>query len=212
MGDCGCEFEASGDDQRRTLRIVLAINAMMFVAEIVAGLLADSAGLIADSLDMLADACVYAISLYAVGRAPWVRQFAAKGSGLLQMTLGTGVLIEAIRRYCFGAEPIGWTMIATAAVALLANAICLRLLWKHRRGDVNFRASYIFSANDVIANVGVMISGALVLSTGSQVPDLAIGFLIAIVVLRGGMKIRSEASREVNTPANDVEKEDANNG
>ena len=40
----------------------------------------------------------------------------------------------------------------------------------------------------------------------------AIGFLIAIVVLKGGMKILSEASREFNTPANDVEKEDTNNG
>ena len=158
MGDCGGEFEASGDDQRRTLRIVLAINAMMFVAEIAAGLLADSTGLIADSLDMLADASVYAISLYVVGRASCVRRLAAKGSGLLQMALGTGVVIEATRRFYFGAEPIGWTMIATAAIALLANAICLRLLWKYRRSDVNFRASYIFSANDVIANAGVMIS------------------------------------------------------
>ena len=210
MGDCGCEFEASGDEQRWTLRIVLAINALMFVAEIVAGILADSTGLIADSLDMLADASVYAISLYAVGRASYVRRLAAKGSGLLQMALGTGVLIEATRRFYFGAEPIGWTMIATAAIALLATAICLRLLWKHRRGDVNFRASYIFSANDVIANVGVMISGTLVLSTGSQVPDLAIGILIAIVVLRGGIKIMGEARKESRAPAIDGEDQEKN--
>ena len=79
---------------------------------------------------------------------------------------------------------------------MVANAVCLKLLWKHRGGDVNFRASFIFSTNDVIANVGVMLAGALVLLTESQIPDLAIGLLISLVVLRGGIKILCEARKE----------------
>ena len=58
MSDCGCELEAENDAQRSTLRVVLAINAAMFMAEMIAGLLASSTGLLADSLDMLADACL----------------------------------------------------------------------------------------------------------------------------------------------------------
>lgn len=196
MADCGCEFEATDEAQRRTLRVVLAINAGMFLAEISAGLLADSAGLIADSLDMLADASVYAISLFAVGRAAKVRRNAATASGVLQIALGGGVLIEVVRRFYYGAEPIGWTMISIASIALVANTICLRLLWKHRGGDVNFRASYIFSANDVIANVGVICSGALILLTESPIPDLLIGIIIAAVVLKGGLKILGEAKED----------------
>lgn len=168
----------------------------MFVGELVAGLLADSTGLIADSLDMLADASVYAISLFAVGRAAKVRGAAATFSGVLQMILGGAVMIEAIRRFYSEFEPVGWTIVGVGAIALVANAVCLKLLWKHRGGDVNFRASFIFSTNDVIANVGVMLAGALVLWTESQIPDLAIGLLISLVVLRGGIKILCEARKE----------------
>ena len=196
MTDCGCELEAANDEQRQTLRVVLAINAAMFVIEIVAGVLAGSTGLIADSLDMLADASVYAISLYAVGRAANIRTRAATASGVLQIVLGLGVLIEAIRRFIGGGEPIGVAMMTMGVIALTANAICLRLIAKHKGGDVNFRASYIFSANDVIANIGVIVSGLLVLLLGSQLPDLTIGVIIAAVVVRGGFKILGEARSE----------------
>src|SRR6056297_3589856 len=116
MTDCGCELEAEGDAQRKTLRVVLAINAAMFFAEIIAGVLASSTGLIADSLDMLADANVYAISLYAVGRAATIRRNAATASGLLQIVLGIGVLVETVRRFIDGGEPIGVAMMAMGVV------------------------------------------------------------------------------------------------
>ncbi|TWT64361.1 cation transporter [Rubinisphaera italica] len=194
--DCGCEFDAVNDQQRSTLRIVLAINATMFIAEVIAGLLAGSTGLLADSLDMLADASVYAISLYAIGRGSGIRLKAATASGVLQIVLGFGILIEAARRFFGDGEPIGFAMMVVGGVALVANAICLKMISKHKRGDVNFRASYIFSANDVIANIGVIISGALVLWTGSQVPDLVTGILIATVVLKGGIRILAETKQE----------------
>ena len=69
MSDCGCEFEARNQSERKTLIAVLLINFVMFLVEAVAGFLAESTGLTADSLDMLADAGVYAIGLIAVGRA-----------------------------------------------------------------------------------------------------------------------------------------------
>lgn len=195
-GDCGCELEAENEQQRSTLRIVLAINAAMFIAEFLAGVIASSAGLLADSLDMLADASVYAISLYAVGRAAGIRRRAATASGVLQVVLGIGVLFESFRRFFGEGEPIGIAMMAIGAVALVANAICLKMISRHKDGDVNFRASYIFSANDVIANIGVIISGGLVLAFESQIPDVVIGTLIAVIVLRGGAKILGEANNE----------------
>ena len=51
------------------------------------------------------------------------------------------------------------------------------------------RASWIFSTNDVIANLGVIISGALVALVGNRYPDLFVGTLISIIVIRGGIKI-----------------------
>lgn len=37
------------------------------------------------------------------------------------------------------------------------------------------KASWIFSANDVLANLGVIVAGVLVAWTGSAYPDLVIG-------------------------------------
>ena len=196
MTDCGCELEADSESQRKTLRIVLLINAAMFVVEIIAGLLASSTGLIADSLDMLADASVYAISLYAVGRSASIRHNAATASGVLQLVLGISVLIEVARRFLGGGEPIGAAMMGMGIIALIANAICLKLIAQHKHGDINFRASYIFSANDVIANAGVIVSGLLVLALGSQIPDLIIGIVIAAIVTRGGWQILRESKAE----------------
>ena len=50
--------------EARVLRLLLGINALMFLVEMVAGFWADSAALIADAADMLADAAVYGCLLY----------------------------------------------------------------------------------------------------------------------------------------------------
>jgi len=83
-------------------------------------------------------------------------------------------------------------MVAVASVALFANVVCLLLLAKHRQGEVHMRATWIFSRNDVIANVGVIVAGALVALLQSPIPDLVIGMLIACVVLNGGIQILRE--------------------
>jgi len=87
-------------------------------------------------------------------------------------------------------------MMGMGLVALIANTICLILISKHRDGEVHMRASWIFSKNDVIANVGVMLAGALVAMTDSRVPDLVIGIVVALVVFRGGMQILKDAKNE----------------
>ncbi len=175
--------------EAKVLKQLLAINGSMFVVEIILGFIADSTGLIADSLDMLADALVYTISLYAVGKAVQLQKRSAKFSGFLQVALATGALIEVVRRFIYGSEPESPLMMATAAVALVANVTCLMLLSKHRTGGVHMKASWIFSTNDVIANVGVIIAGFAVYMTKSALPDLVIGSVIAIIVLRGGLGI-----------------------
>lgn len=196
MSDCGCEFEAKNQAERRVLIALLAINGVMFVVEFLLGWIGQSTGLIADSLDMLADALVYATSLYAVGRAASIKRTAARLSGWLQIALAGMVLLDVARRGVLGSEPLGDWMIAVAIVALVANVTCLWLIRKHRDGEVHMRAAWIFSANDVIANSGVILAGILVVATGSRWPDLMIGSVVALIVLRGGIRILREAQKE----------------
>lgn len=192
MSDCGhsCECAATAATaEAKTLRWLLAINAAMFAVEIVTGWLAQSTGLLADSLDMFADAAVYGLALYAVGRDTGHQQRAARLSGWLQLLLALGALAEVLRRAWIGSEPEPMPMMGIALLALAANVACLALLARHRDGGVHMRASWIFSTNDVLANLGVIVAGALVAWSGSNIPDLAIGTLIAVLVLNGARRI-----------------------
>jgi len=175
--------------EARTLKVLLAINAVMFAVELTVAWFAESTGLLADSLDMFADAAVYGLALYAVGRSAKAKLRTAHLSGWLQGALATGALVEVTRRAIIGSDPESPLMIGMASVALVANAACLWLVIKHRDGGAHMKASVIFSANDVLANAGVIVAGILVAGTGSRYPDLVIGSIIAILVLLGARRI-----------------------
>lgn len=196
MTDCGCGIEIKNREESRVLIILLSINAFMFVVEIVLGIMSESTAIIADSLDMLADATVYGIGLYAVGRSPLVKIKAAHLSGIFQVILGVLVSADVIRRLIYGSEPESFLMISVGLLALVANVICLTLISKHKDGEVHMRASWVFSKNDVIANLGIIISGGFVYLLDSRFPDLIIGMIISIIVIRGGIHIIKDSRNE----------------
>ena len=196
MWSSDCEIGVRDREQSKVLLILLSINVLMFFVELCAGLISDSTALIADSLDMFADATVYGISLYVVGKSFRLKAKAAQLSGIFQIVLGLGVAIDILRRWLLGSEPDSAFMIGVGVAALVANVICLRLIGKHRAGEVHMRASWVFSKNDVLANLGVIVGGILVYSLNSQWPDLIIGALIAFIVIRGGIYIVKEALAE----------------
>ncbi|MEA1079199.1 cation transporter [Marinobacter qingdaonensis] len=181
--------KANESEESGTLWILLAINALMFLVEMTMGLIAQSAGLIADSLDMLADAAVYGLALYAVGHGIKMQVRAAHVAGILQLILAAGVLVEVGRRFLFGSDPQSLMMMTVASVALIANISCLLLIAKHREGGAHMKASWIFSANDVVINLGVILAGLLVAWTGSNYPDLIIGGIVGAIVLMGAKRI-----------------------
>ena len=179
----------SAEQESGTLRWLLGINAVLFVVEMTAGLIAHSTGLIAESLDNFADAAVYGLALYAVGHSVKMQVRAAHLAGVLQLILAVGALAEVVRRFVFGSEPESLVMMGIAFIALIANTTCLLLISKHREGGAHMKASWIFSANDVVINLGVITAGALVAWTGSNYPDLIIGSIAGIIVLNGARRI-----------------------
>ena len=197
MSGCGCEVEIKDASQKRVLYWLLGINATMFFVEMTVGILAGSTALIADSMDMLADAVVYGIGIYAVGKSILHKAKAAKISGYFQLLLGVIILIDITRRLFLGSEPISSLMIGMGFIALIANVACLMIIRNHKNDEVHMRASWIFSANDVIANMGVIIAGVLVVWLDSRIPDLVIGLIVSIVVLRGAWMILKDAKQEV---------------
>ena len=193
MSNCNCHDNIDPKNQKNLLITLLVINGIMFVFEFLFGLYAESTGLLADSLDMLADAMVYGSALFVIGKTAMAKANSALLSGVFQMLLGIGVMFEVIRRFLFGSEPISTIMIVISLFALAANIVCLVLLNKHKQGEVHMRATWIFSKNDVIANLGVITAGLLVAYFESAIPDLIIGAIISSVVLYGSYQIFSEA-------------------
>jgi Co/Zn/Cd efflux system component len=195
--DACCEVRpVTAVRQRRVLRVVLAINAVMFLAELGAGLLARSTALLADSADMLGDAIVYGFSLYVVGRGPRWEAGGALLKAAIMAAFGLGVLVEVLLKLARVPMPAAEVMGGMGLAALAANLACLALLWRIRDDGLNLRSAWLCSRNDVVANAGVLVAAAGVAVAGSAWPDIAVGLLIvamfgssAVVVIRDAVRI-----------------------
>ncbi|MBI2735931.1 MAG: cation transporter [Rhodospirillales bacterium] len=187
------QLDARDAAQRKTLLRVLGINVGQVIVAGVVGIVGDSTGLLGAALDNLGDAFVYAVSLYAVGRTDVAKVLVARLSGILLTALAMMLLVEVVRRFIAGAEPVGLAMIVTAAANAATNLVCLRLLYAHRLQGVHLKASWIFTTNDMLANTGIVVSGAAVMFFGSPLPDLMIGLAVVGIVLKGGWDILKEA-------------------
>lgn len=181
------------NDQRRVLWSVLIINLVFFILEMSYGFVSKSMGLVADSLDMLADSFVYAISLIAVGKSLVYKKTIAKIAGFFQIVLALIGIGEVIRRIINPVEsPNYLTMIIISIFALIGNGICLYLLQRSRNKDeAHMKASLIFTSNDVVINLGVILAGLMVYWLNSSVPDLIIGSIVFFIVSKGAFRILS---------------------
>lgn len=178
------------DRQKQLLWQVLAINFFFFALELTTGFISNSMGLVADSLDMLADSIVYGLALFAVGGTMTRKKNIAKSAGYFQLTLAVFGFIEVIRRFV-GTEtiPVFQTMIIISILALIGNGLSLYLLQKSKSKDAHMQASMIFTSNDVIVNLGVIVAGVLVYLTNSKYPDLIVGTFVFFIVGQGAFKI-----------------------
>lgn len=189
--DDACRNAESVD--RSTLRKVLAINLAQSAGGGIIGMWASSTAVMGAALDNLADAGVYGLSWYSVGRPQSYKARAARISGWLLITLSATLLVEVLRRFFAGADPIGPAMMAAAAVNASLNLVCLSLLRKHRARGVHFEASWLFTSNDTLVNLGIILSGAHVMVLDSQIPDLVIGLVVVSIAFKGGGEILEQA-------------------
>jgi Co/Zn/Cd efflux system component len=201
MSDACCEGSAESAAalaarHRGVLWTVLAINLGLFAVEAVAGVRAGSSALLGDSLDMLGDAFVYAASLYVVGRGAQAAARVALGKGLLMAALALAVVVDAASRIASQSPPSSAVVGVVGALALAGNAACFALLYRHRADNLNFRSTWLCSRNDLIANVAVLASAALVAVTTSTWPDALVGAGLAALWLRTSLRVLKEAWAE----------------
>jgi Co/Zn/Cd efflux system component len=176
--------------ERKLLWQVLVINFFFFSLEMLTGFISNSMGLVADSLDMLADSLVYGLALFAVGGTIVRKKSIAKTSGYFQLALAVFGFAEVIRRFLgHGEVPVFQTMIVISILALIGNTASLFFLQRSKNQEAHMQASMIFTSNDVIINLAVIVAGVLVFLTSSKFPDLIIGAFVFVIVARGAYRI-----------------------
>lgn len=195
--DQSAELERLREWQSGTLKIVLAINAVMFGVIVAAGLYAGSTALLSDSLDNLGDALTYALSLYAVHLGHRMKARVAFFKGLLILLAALAVFAQIGYKLVNPTVPLFEVMGVFSLLALTANGVCLGLLWRHKTEDVNMNSVWECSRNDIAANISVLVAAAGVWATGSNWPDLLIASFLAVFFLRSASRVLSSARAEL---------------
>lgn len=201
MACSSCAADKAGPinspEWRSALWIALAVNALMFAAEMTAGIMGGSKALQADALDFLGDSANYAISLGVAGLVLAWRARAALLKGATIFVFGLYVLLSALWAISRGTVPHAEVMGAVGFVALLANGGVALMLYRFRSGDANMRSVWICSRNDAIGNLAVMFAALGVFGTGSGLPDIFVAAIMAGLGLWGGGQIIQQAIGEL---------------
>jgi Co/Zn/Cd efflux system component len=173
----------------------------MFLVIAAAALYADSSALLADSLDNLGDALTYSLSIYAVSRGAVVKARIALFKGVLIFLAALVVAGQIVYRLVAPSVPVFEVMGIFSVLGLVANTICLFLLWRHRHEDVNMSSVWECSRNDIVSNISVFLAAGAVWYTGSGWPDIAVALALTLFLMRSAIRVVSSAMTELHAAA-----------
>ena len=179
--------------KRLLLWIVVLLNVGYGVIEIGGSFLSGSQALQADSLDFIGDGLISFLGLIAVGWGLAARARAAFLQGIFLALLGFGVIGSTVYRVFVEHEPQTMLMASFAIVAFIVNVLAAVVLIPHRKGDANMRAVWLFSRNDAIGNLAVVVAAGLVWLLNSPWPDLIVAFAVAALFLQSAWSIIRDA-------------------
>ena len=194
-------FDGMSDGYKRALIAVIAVNAVMFVVEMTAGITSGSQSLKADALDFASDTATYGLSLMVIGASVKTRARASLVKGVSLALIAVTILAMTGLRVLNGAPPEAGTMGIVGLLALAANLTSVFILLHWRDGDSNVRSVWLCSRNDAIGNVGVIAAGGLVAFTGAAWPDLVVATLLAGLFLKSAAAISAQALHELKVDA-----------
>ncbi|MDO8343426.1 MAG: cation transporter [Cellvibrio sp.] len=196
---CGCDssLDALRERQRGTLRIVLVINAVMFIVIVVAAIYAKSSALLSDSLDNLGDAFTYGLSIYAVSRGNAAKARVALFKGGLIFLAAFAVAVQIVFKILTPSVPVFEMMGVFSLLGFAANSLCLYLLWRHRHEDVNMSSVWECSRNDIASNLSVFVAAGAVWLTGTGWPDIAVASCLVLLLMRSAIRVVASARAEL---------------
>jgi cobalt-zinc-cadmium efflux system protein len=192
-------------DAGRAFVLGIGLNVAFVVAEIIAGLVADSTALLADAAHNFGDVLGLAMAWGAVLLSRR-RRTARRTYGLRRTTIIAGVanamLIlfaiggvtwEAIQRFGTPAHVDGGLVALVAVAGVLVNGSAALLFARGRERDVNRRGAYLHLMADAAVSAGVVIAGLIVWRTGWNWVDPAASIGVSLVILASTFGLLREA-------------------
>tara|TARA_R110002049_G_scaffold253595_2_gene428973 strand:- start:534 stop:1160 length:627 start_codon:yes stop_codon:yes gene_type:complete len=195
--DNNCAIEALQERQRSTLIKVLWINAVMFIVIVAAAFYSKSTALYTDGLDNLGDALTYGLSLFVVAKSTAKKAQVALFKGGLIFLAACFVIAQIIYRLVTPVLPLYEVMSIFSIAGLVANGLCLYLLWRHRHEDINMSSVYECSRNDIATNLSVILAAIGVWLFNSGLPDIIVGGLLAALLLKSSARVIKDALSEM---------------
>lgn len=182
---------------KRALWIVVLLNVGYGAVEAAGGFMSGSQALKADALDFLGDGLITFLGLLAIGWSLRARARSALVQGLFLAALGAGVLATTAYRVLVLNRPEAELMGVFGGIALVVNVLAALVLIPHRTGDANARAVWLFSRNDALGNLAVVVAAGLVAWTGTAWPDLAVAVVIGGLFLQSAWVIVRDARADL---------------
>jgi cobalt-zinc-cadmium efflux system protein len=189
---------------KRGLIAGIALNLLIVVAEIVAGIMADSLGLLSDAIHNFTDMAALGITWFAIEQArkpPTAsKTFGFHRTGILTALINSLVMVavtlwifyEAYQRF-LDPQPVGGAIVMiTATLALCANLGIIGVLRNRSSGDINIRSAILHLLGDAAASAAVVVAGLIILLTGWNTVDPLISVGLGLAILWGAWQIIRE--------------------
>ena len=190
---------------RSRLRIALALNAVIILAEFIGGFLTNSIGLIGDAGHNLVDQGSLFLALYAhvltARPATDSRTFGYHRAGIVAAFLNSFILLlTATGITIMGAQrvlnpvpvPGGWVMLI-ALISFVANLSIALLLQHGAKDDLNIRSAFWHMLGDAWVSLGVVVSGGAIMLTGWSVLDPLVSLFVVVAIIRGAWPLFKES-------------------
>jgi cobalt-zinc-cadmium efflux system protein len=181
------------------LLLVLLIAVMLFIFEIIGGIISNSLALISDAGHVLTDIFALSLSLFAIYisyRPPTSKMtygfhrmkiLTALINSLLLFVISLYIFYEAYLRLLNPPSIFPQFLLVFATIGFFVNLFMTIMLKKGN--DVNIRSSYLHVLTDTIQSIGVIFGGIVIMFTHFYLVDAIISIFIGTFIMKGSLNL-----------------------
>ena len=198
-------MNSSRENLLKRFRLFIVLSAVILVIEVAGSIVTNSLALLSDAGHIVIDLASLALSYFSLRLATrkatekftfgYYRAeiLAAIINGVALILITFYIVYEAYIRFVHPEHVMGNEMLVFAVVSFLANLFVVFRMQGYEH-NLNVRSAYLHVISDTITSVGVVITGILIILTGSYIFDPIISVIISIFILYGSAKLISESA------------------